>query len=393
MPAVLVLFGSSGKNQQGMGAATGPMQSISSLMASLSGEFEFTLVACVANSNRSSDYVGDPVDWEKVDTNRVWVARSVSRWRLVRKILADQRFDLLILNSFFDREFTIPVLILNRFVSRRRIRIIVSPRGELSAGALSLKSVQKRVWLWMVKQLALFEGVWIHATALHEVEDIKRCDLEQKAILFAPNIPSINKIPTAKLYGRLKPACEELRLVLVGRIAPVKNIDYALRVLSSLRTPVNLDIIGPVEDKEYWEKCKKLINALPQNIKVEAKGVVPHEALSASLLDYDLFFLPTKGENFGHAIFEALSASLPVLISDRTPWVGLYDMNAGWDLTLEQPDAFADAIRSFSRMNVEERNRLKCGARETAIRTNEEVDAVKQNRSMINAALGIGDAP
>ena len=43
------------------------------------------------------------------------------------------------------------------------------------------------------------------------------------------------------------------------------------------------------------------------------------EALGRS----DLFLLPTGGENFGHAIFEALACGVPALISDQTPWRGL----------------------------------------------------------------------
>ena len=30
--------------------------------------------------------------------------------------------------------------------------------------------------------------------------------------------------------------------------------------------------------------------------------------------------LPTRGENFGHVIFEAISNGLPSMISDKTPW-------------------------------------------------------------------------
>ena len=37
----------------------------------------------------------------------------------------------------------------------------------------------------------------------------------------------------------------------------------------------------------------------------------------------DFLILPTKGENFGHVIAESLSASLPVIISQNTPWRNL----------------------------------------------------------------------
>ena len=31
-------------------------------------------------------------------------------------------------------------------------------------------------------------------------------------------------------------------------------------------------------------------------------------------------YLPTKGENFGHAISDSIANSTPVFISDKTPW-------------------------------------------------------------------------
>ena len=51
-----------------------------------------------------------------------------------------------------------------------------------------------------------------------------------------------------------------------------------------------------------------------QNIFTVAKVA----AMGALILG--AFLLPTGGENFGHAIFEALSCGVPALISDRTPW-------------------------------------------------------------------------
>lgn len=55
--------------------------------------------------------------------------------------------------------------------------------------------------------------------------------------------------------------------------------------------------------------------------------------------------LPTKGENFGHAIFEALNLGKPVLISDQTPWRNLSAAGAGWDLPLDSQDAFVEALQ------------------------------------------------
>ncbi len=69
--------------------------------------------------------------------------------------------------------------------------------------------------------------------------------------------------------------------------------------------------------------------------------------------DHHILALPTQGENFGHAIFEALSEGKPVLISDQTPWRNLRPQNAGWDLDLHQPQLFSQALQEAINWNYE----------------------------------------
>jgi glycosyltransferase involved in cell wall biosynthesis len=55
-------------------------------------------------------------------------------------------------------------------------------------------------------------------------------------------------------------------------------------------------------------------------MKVSVTGPVPHEQVPEMFAKHDLCVLPTFGENFGHAIIEALTAGTPVLCSPHTPW-------------------------------------------------------------------------
>ena len=101
----------------------------------------------------------------------------------------------------------------------------------------------------------------------------------------------------------------------------------------------------------------------------------------------DLFLLPTRGENFGHAIFDALEVGLPVLISDQTPWRELEQIGAGWSLSLADPDRFAAAIDRMAALGPGERIALRRGARALAESSLQESDAVARMRAMLNRAL------
>ncbi len=67
-------------------------------------------------------------------------------------------------------------------------------------------------------------------------------------------------------------------------------------------------------------------------------GPLPPDRVAEALRANHLLFLPTRSENFGHVILEALAAGCPVLLSDRTPWRNLARAGVGWDLPLDRPE-------------------------------------------------------
>ena len=68
----------------------------------------------------------------------------------------------------------------------------------------------------------------------------------------------------------------------------------------------------------------------------------------------DLFFFPTKNENFGHVIIEALQAGLPVVTSDRTPWNVIASMKIGACLPLANTTSFSDRINEITKWTDED---------------------------------------
>ena len=111
-----------------------------------------------------------------------------------------------------------------------------------------------------------------------------------------------------------------LRCVVVSRITKIKNLIFLVHVFSKIDFPCILDIYGPVEDKNYFSTLFDSVGELPKNVKFEYKGHLESSRVSEVISLYDLFLFPTFGENFGHVVFEALSAGTPIIISPNTPW-------------------------------------------------------------------------
>ncbi len=104
----------------------------------------------------------------------------------------------------------------------------------------------------------------------------------------------------------------------------MKNLDGALRVLQGVAAPIDFHIYGPAEDKAYWNLCEQEMRKLPAHISATYCGPIAHGKVAAVMRSHDVFFLPTRGENFGHVIAEAPARGLPRadLQSDRLPQPG-----------------------------------------------------------------------
>ncbi|MDQ6844340.1 MAG: glycosyltransferase, partial [Bacteroidota bacterium] len=78
---------------------------------------------------------------------------------------------------------------------------------------------------------------------------------------------------------------------------------------------------------------------------------IPPGEVAQALSGSHVFILPSKSENFGHAIYEALSAGRPVITSTKTPWNGLRESFAGLNISIENVQAMREAVVFFASMD------------------------------------------
>jgi len=340
--------------------AGGPIVTISNMVDALGDEFAFKIVTSDRDFTDEKEYMGITVDtWNKIGKADVFYCspknQSVTG---LRKIICNTPHDILYLNSFFNPTFTITPLLLRRLNLIPRIPTILAPRGEFSPGALRLKWLKKKIYIELTKLFKLYHGlIWQASSVMEKSEICQGFDIGDAIsnVFIAPDLVSKDQInENLSISSRLRKTPETLNIILLSRIAPKKNLDSALKMLNDLKGHVYLNIYGHIDDLSYWKKCQETILSLPPNIKVEYKGAIPHEQVSAVMSKHDLFFLPTLGENFGHVIIEALSAGCPVLISDQTPWHNLERTGIGWDLPLQCPEKFRSVLQKCVDMDESE---------------------------------------
>jgi len=324
--------------------AGGPIKSLKNLIAAVPCDFH--VYTRITDYHSTAPYIGIVEGtFNKVSENCtvVYVHEDRMNVRSVFSILKKETYDHIYLNSLFSVRFTLIPLLICR-THGLNPEVIVAPRGMLKSGALTVKPWKKTVFLKLCK--FLYSGVTWHATNEQERREILGKFPKAKVIV-APVIPSSDPpkpLLQEKVPGRLK-------LVTFSRISSEKGILEAIRWVNDL--PVELDvcfdIYGAMPAGEYLDLC---IKEAEKANRVSLKGEVNPAQITGIYSQYEVFFLPTWGENYGHAIAEALLSKKPVIISNRTPWRNLYESKAGFDVELGRENIF-DALIFMASLNQE----------------------------------------
>ena len=271
-----------------------------------------------------------------------------------------------------------------QIAKKYNIGVLLAPRGELCNGALRKKFYKKIPYIFLLRRAGLFKNIIGHSTSKEETEAMtKWLGVVESNI---SNIRNIPYIPT-KEYSQPNKYTGCGRIVFLSRIHPKKNLVTAIKSFANVKGDVIFDIYGPIEDKKYWETCEYEIQKLPQNIRVNYKGIVDHEIVHEIMSKYDAMILPTHSENYGHSIVESLMVGTPVIISDQTPWNGLEKDGVGWNIPYKDVDGYGNAVQQIIDMNSKEINQMRINASEYVKKRVDLEDLRKNYDAMLKRAI------
>ena len=329
-------------------AGGGPRVSIENIVLNFSAQYRIYIITQAYEYGRTKSYQGLLNRWKRLDRAAVYYSpKTLNRLLYYIIIILRLRPTFIWLNSFFSPVSTIPILLLRSFLSlfSKVSRIAISPRGEFYSGALTSSFHKKRVWLYIFQHFVYKRDlVWavsntqeysslLHVFGCHSQDFISKQsgnnlffsqEDPDPSIYVVPNISRLTSIPPGINKGYkvdlVRANNRTTKLVFLSRICPKKNLLFAIRALEDVRSSVEFYVYGPIEDRSYWDECVQTASSLPSSIKFIYMGPLSPNDVVSTLTNYDLFVFPTLGENYGHVIVEALSASLPILISNNTPW-------------------------------------------------------------------------
>jgi glycosyltransferase involved in cell wall biosynthesis len=111
-----------------------------------------------------------------------------------------------------------------------------------------------------------------------------------------------------------------LIVTFLGRLVHQKGLNLLIPAFAQVVEAFpdsHLVIAGPVEDK-YGRALTEWVRARRIEDRVIFTGFVDGAVKAALLADTDIWVLPSREENFGIAIAEAMACGLPVFVSDNT---------------------------------------------------------------------------
>lgn len=302
--------------------AGGPIRSVAWTLDTLTSR-RALLITADRDLGDEAPYAGLSGTIQDYGHHQVFYVNIHSIKHLLRlcRVVAQERWSILYLNSYWSPEFTALPQLLRIVGIIRAPQVLIAPRGELAQSALGIKARKKLLLRPAYRLISGFNHAAFHATAAHEKEAVLRW-YPRSLVISAP-AGQTQAGPHAEQHNPIP------RVVYISRVAPIKNTHLLTAALSRLQFPVRVELYGPIEDYSYWEQCEADISNAPAHVDVEYLGPLPSHAVREVLSSADIFVLPTQGENHGHAIAEALAVGCAAVIPDTTPWTKVIEAGGG----------------------------------------------------------------
>jgi glycosyltransferase involved in cell wall biosynthesis len=227
--------------------AGGPIRSCVNMMNHLD-DHNFYVVCGDRDYMDTKEYEGITFDkWNELspNINVKYLSLEKQTKETYKDIIEEGQYDHIYINGIYSKRFSILPLQVAR---KHSYPITVSVRGMLKDSAIAVKKIKKTLFLRYARYTGLYKNVTFHVTNNLEKIDVEKRISKNVLTIVAPNLPKKvvfqGNVPPKKSVG-------SLRILSLARIAPEKNLLFALQTLSNIDPDikVDFDIYGSKYDR------------------------------------------------------------------------------------------------------------------------------------------------
>lgn len=119
----------------------GPLRTVANMVQWLGQETNFEIITRDRDLGDSCAYADVPLHtWASVGDARVmYISPEELTFRRLYSVITQTQYDIMYMNSFLSRPFTLKPMLLRHFGKITRKPVVIAPRGEFSPGALALQ--------------------------------------------------------------------------------------------------------------------------------------------------------------------------------------------------------------------------------------------------------------
>lgn len=214
--------------------------------------------------------------------------------------------------------FSYPTLPACWAARRAGVPYVLSPHGMLDPWSLRFRAWKKGPYLRVLERRNLWGAAAIHAVSHREHRAVEALGLPIPAVTIPYGVqpPAVRDSESTSARGRA--ADDVVNILFLSRLHPKKGMELLLDAVAGMARsyPVRLIVAGDGEPA-YVAALKRRAAIGGLDGRVVFVGFVGEAERDRLFAQADLFVLPSYDENFGMAVVEAMSAGVPVVVSEH----------------------------------------------------------------------------
>ena len=218
--------------------------------------------------------------------------------------------------------YQFPSHIACREAKRWGVPYILRPHGTLDPYIRQRHPLRKRVLMRLFQSSDLDHAAAIHYTTQEELRAAQPVGIKAPGAVIPLGVDpaEFESLPPRGSFRRKYPRLLNSELIVfIGRLSQQKGLDVlveSFRRVVARHPNAHLVIAGP-DDEGQETVLRRQFKKGGLEGSVTFAGMLVGQAKLALLADTDVWVLPSRMENFGMAVVEAMASGLAVVVSDR----------------------------------------------------------------------------